>query len=128
MTKYGAPGSLLAIIIRFAAARCIPSFIASFHAPAYHAHEMPFADNVSPIGSWEQEGLDEIAATVPDRGDGFRLACQVTIVGDVTVGHDSVIGANAVVVTSFPPHSRVAGVPARAIAKAPSAVGRTNVA
>ena len=27
----------------------MPSFSAASHAPAYHAHEMPFADSVSPI-------------------------------------------------------------------------------
>ena len=27
----------------------MPSFTAAFHAPAYHAHEMPFADSVSPM-------------------------------------------------------------------------------
>jgi len=52
--------------------------------------------------------------TIEDRVDIGVGAC---IVGDVTVGHDSVVGANAVVVTSFPPHSRVAGVPARAIGR-----------
>jgi serine O-acetyltransferase len=63
--------------------------------------------------------------TIEDRVDIGVGAC---IVGDVTVGHDSVVGANAVVVTSFPPHSRVAGVPARALAKDSPNVGRTNVA
>jgi serine O-acetyltransferase len=52
--------------------------------------------------------------TIESRVDIGVGAC---IVGDVIVGHDSVIGANAVVVTSFPPHSRIGGVPARAIAK-----------
>ena len=46
---------------------------------------------------------------------GVDIGAGACIVGDVTVGHDSVVGANAVVVTSFPPHSRVVGVPARAI-------------
>jgi serine O-acetyltransferase len=52
--------------------------------------------------------------TIESRVDIGVGAC---ILGDVTMGHDSVVGANAVVVTSFPPHSRVAGVPARAITK-----------
>jgi serine O-acetyltransferase len=61
--------------------------------------------------------------TIEDRVDIGVGAC---IVGDVTVGHDSVIGANAVVVTSFPPHSRLAGVPARTIAKSGASVTETS--
>jgi serine O-acetyltransferase len=53
----------------------------------------------------------------PTIGDRVDIGVGACIVGDVTIGHDSVIGANAVVVTSFPPRSRIAGVPARAIAK-----------
>jgi serine O-acetyltransferase len=53
----------------------------------------------------------------PIIGNGVDIGVGACILGDVTIGNDSVIGANAVVVTSFPPHSRIAGVPARAIAK-----------
>ena len=49
---------------------------------------------------------------IEDRVDIGSGAC---IFGDVTVGHDSVIGANSVVVRSFPPHSTVFGVPARRV-------------
>ena len=49
---------------------------------------------------------------IEDRVDIGTGAC---IFGDVTVGHDSVIGANSVVVRSFPPHSTVFGVPARRV-------------
>ena len=37
------------------------------------------------------------------------------MIGDVTIGDDVIIGANAVVVKDVPPHSIVAGVPARVI-------------
>jgi serine O-acetyltransferase len=50
--------------------------------------------------------------TIEDRVEIGTGAC---ILGDVTIGHDSVVGANAVVVHSFPPHSTIAGVPARAL-------------
>ncbi len=53
----------------------------------------------------------------PTIESGVDIGVGACILGDVTVGHDSIVGANAVVVTSFPPHSRIAGVPARAIAK-----------
>jgi len=50
--------------------------------------------------------------TIQDRVDIGAGAC---ILGDVTIGHDSVVGANAVVVDSFPPGSRIGGVPARSL-------------
>ena len=53
----------------------------------------------------------------PTIESGVDIGVGACILGDVTVGHDSIVGANAVVVTSFPPHSLVAGVPARAIGK-----------
>jgi hypothetical protein len=63
VTKYGDPGSLLAITIRFAAGSCMPSATAASHAPEYHAHEMPFADSVSPMvleGLWRQMVLRRV--------------------------------------------------------------------
>lgn len=49
---------------------------------------------------------------IEDRVD---VGCGVAILGSVTVGHDSVIGANAVVVRDVPPHSLAVGVPAKVI-------------
>ena len=49
---------------------------------------------------------------IEDRVD---IGVGVCILGDVTVGHDSVIGANSVVVRSFPPESTLFGVPARRV-------------
>lgn len=49
---------------------------------------------------------------IEDRVDIGTGAC---IFGDITVGHDSVIGANSVVVRSFPPYSTLFGVPARRV-------------
>ncbi|MEX0885168.1 MAG: hypothetical protein WD009_01895 [Phycisphaeraceae bacterium] len=43
------------------------------------------------------------------------IGCGVAILGNVRVGHDSLIGANAVVVKDVPPYALVAGVPARVI-------------
>jgi serine O-acetyltransferase len=49
---------------------------------------------------------------IEDRVDIGSGAC---ILGAITVGHDSVIGANSVVARSFPPHSTIFGVPARRV-------------
>ena len=43
------------------------------------------------------------------------IGCGVAILGSVTVGHDSVIGANAVVLEDVPPHSVAVGVPAKVV-------------
>lgn len=45
--------------------------------------------------------------------DRVNLGIGVSVIGDVTVGHDSVIGPNAVVLASCAPHARLSGVPAR---------------
>jgi serine O-acetyltransferase len=49
---------------------------------------------------------------IEDRCD---IGCGVAILGSVTVGHDSVIGANAVVIKDIPPHSLAVGVPAKVV-------------
>lgn len=47
--------------------------------------------------------------------DRVEIGCGVAILGNVTVGHDSVIGANAVVIDDIPPFSVAVGVPAKVI-------------
>jgi len=59
--------------------------------------------------------------TIEDRVDVGVGAC---VLGDVTVGHDSFIGANAVVVRSCPPHSTVVGIPARPLVRSERSAGR----
>jgi serine O-acetyltransferase len=53
----------------------------------------------------------------PTIGDRVVLGAGCKIIGDVTIEHDSIIGANSVVSKSLPPHSIVGGVPARSLKK-----------
>ena len=50
--------------------------------------------------------------TIEDRVD---IGCGAVLLGDITIGHDSVIGANAVVLKDVPPQSVAAGVPAKVV-------------
>lgn len=52
---------------------------------------------------------------IPVVGDRADIGCGVCILGDVKVGCDSIIGANAVVLTDVPPGSVAVGVPARVV-------------
>ena len=49
---------------------------------------------------------------IEDRVD---IGCGAVIVGAITVGHDSQIGANAVVLKDVPPYSVCVGIPAKVI-------------
>jgi len=49
---------------------------------------------------------------IEDRVD---IGCGAVILGDIRIGHDSIIGANAVVVRDIPPYSVVVGVPGKVI-------------
>jgi serine O-acetyltransferase len=51
----------------------------------------------------------------PVLGDGVFVGAGAKIIGDVHVGDNVRVGANAVVVHSVPPHCTVAGVPARIV-------------
>jgi serine O-acetyltransferase len=45
--------------------------------------------------------------------DRCDIGAGAVIVGDITIGPDAVVGANAVVLTNVPPHHMAVGVPAR---------------
>ncbi len=55
---------------------------------------------------------NEELPTIEDRVD---IGCGACILGNVTVGHDSVIGANAVVLKDVPPYSTAVGIPAKIV-------------
>lgn len=55
------------------------------------------------------------AKACPRIGDDVYIAAGARVLGDIEIGSHSVIGANAVVLQSFPPHSIIAGMPARRV-------------
>lgn len=65
---------------------------------------------------------------IPVIGDRVDIGCGVCILGDVHVGHDTVIGANAVVLKDVPPYSVVVGIPGRVVRTLQPAPGTTDEA
>jgi serine O-acetyltransferase len=61
----------------------------------------------------------------PTIGDRVTIGAGASVLGPVTIGHDSIIGANAVVVTDAPPESVLTGIPARVRPRAASPVAET---
>jgi serine O-acetyltransferase len=53
----------------------------------------------------------------PSVGDRVTIGAGAKILGPITVGHDSRIGANAVVVKPVPPDSVVVGVPGQIVSR-----------
>jgi serine O-acetyltransferase len=52
---------------------------------------------------------------IPIIEDRVDIGCGACVLGHVTIGHDAVIGANAVVITDIPAGSTAVGIPARII-------------
>lgn len=50
----------------------------------------------------------------PTIGDRVMIGAGASVLGSVLIGHDSIIGANAVVVRDAPANSMLTGIPARA--------------
>ena len=53
----------------------------------------------------------------PTIEDDVVIGAGAKVLGNITIGHDSRIGANAVVVNSVPPHSVVVGVPGQVVVR-----------
>lgn len=85
-----------------------------------HKHE--YCDPESPIHS---QGTAGDGSVIIERncwiGYGAAIVCAR---GKVTIGRNSVVGANAVVTRSFPPHSVIVGNPAKLVRKYDPAAGR----
>ena len=62
------------------------------------------------------KGVGEGSDDCPVIGDRVDIGAGAKIIGGITIGEDSKIGANAVVTKSFPANSILVGVPARNIA------------
>jgi serine O-acetyltransferase len=62
----------------------------------------------------------------PTVGDRVLIGAGATLLGPITVGADSVVGAGAVVVHDAPPHSLVLGMPATSRPRSPSDVSVHN--
>ncbi|MEA9985243.1 MULTISPECIES: serine O-acetyltransferase EpsC [Subtercola] len=57
----------------------------------------------------------------PSIGDNVLLGAGAKLLGPITIGEGSAVGANAVVLIDAPPHSLVVGVPATVRPRTPSA-------
>lgn len=72
------------------------------------------------LGAKTLASLDSItdpANRYPTIEDHVTLFPGAKIIGPVTIGKNSIVGANSVVINSFPPDSIIAGAPARLIRK-----------
>lgn len=61
------------------------------------------------------KGEGESNAGCPTIGDHVEVGVGAKIIGPISIGDHCAIGANAVVTKSFPPHSTLVGIPARAL-------------
>ena len=79
-----------------------------------HAHSIGDDVHIRQNTTFGIARRDQLHA-LPIIEDRVDIGCGVAILGSVTVGHDSVIGANAVVLEDVPPHSVAVGVPAKVV-------------
>ena len=64
---------------------------------------------------------------VPVIEDNVFISAGARILGNVNIGHDSIIGTNAVVLRDIPPYSVVAGVPEKLSQKLPRKPSMKNI-
>jgi serine O-acetyltransferase len=60
-------------------------------------------------------GVQKAGEQGPTIGDYVQFGTGCKVLGDITIGSNVLIGANAVVVKDVPPNSVVAGIPAKVI-------------
>lgn len=59
------------------------------------------------------EEYDDIRRNVPVIGDRVMISTGAKIIGDIVIGNDVIVGANAVVINDAPSRAVVGGVPAK---------------
>ena len=67
-------------------------------------------------GWWKHQG-DGRVKRHPTIGDNVTIGVGASVLGPITIGHDSKIGAMALVVESLPPHSVVVAQPAKLLTR-----------
>jgi serine O-acetyltransferase len=65
--------------------------------------------------------------TLPIIEERVLIGVGAVVLGPITIGHDSIVAANAVVTQDVPPYSLVAGIPAKVIRKLDERELRTDV-
>ena len=73
------------------------------------------AAGVTISNGWHDKSTFEPSSGLVDIGPGCWIGVNVTIVGNVHIGANSIVGAGALVNRDVPPNTIVAGVPARVI-------------
>jgi serine O-acetyltransferase len=64
-------------------------------------------------------GRDQPADAIPTIENRVDIGCNVCVAGAVTIGHDSRVGANTLVIADLPPGSVAVGVPAQILRRLP---------
>lgn len=88
----------------------------------------PYGIVINPLSVIEDNVIIRQQVTIGNKGmedtngcpkieKNVEIGAGAKIIGNITIGHDSVIGANAVVTKSFPPYSIIVGVPGKNIHK-----------
>ena len=53
----------------------------------------------------------------PKVGDGVLISCGAQVLGNISIGEGGKVGAGSVVLQDVPPHTTVAGVPAKVVGR-----------
>lgn len=86
-----------------------------YHGIAVVVHKRAVIGNDCSIGTSVTIGGRSQLNEVPVIGNNVYIAGGAKVLGDITVGDNCVIGANAVLITSMPANTMAVGVPAKII-------------